>query len=51
MKTLIAAAVLVVLPSVAAFAECGSHSAQTMSCAEGQVWDAPTRACVDRTTS
>ncbi len=51
MKTLIAAAVLAVLPGVAAFAACGPHSLQTMSCAEGQLWDAPTQSCVDRTTS
>ena len=52
-KTLVAAAVLAAAPSFA-FAACnwGEHSEQTASqCAEGQVYDAATSACVDQTTS
>ncbi|MFW2542350.1 chitin-binding domain-containing protein [Primorskyibacter sp. 2E107] len=44
-KTLLAAAALVVAPTVAAFAACSGHSEQAMTCADGSVYDSTTRSC------
>jgi hypothetical protein len=37
------------VPGLAA-AACSDHSAQTMSCADGQVYDSETRSCVPTTS-
>jgi hypothetical protein len=31
---------------MAAWAQCGGHSQQAMTCAEGSMWDPETNACV-----
>jgi hypothetical protein len=48
-KTTLAAFVLAVAPTLS-FAACWEgHSQQAMSCAEGQVWDETSEACVEAT--
>lgn len=49
-RTFLVALALVAAPTLAA-ANCVGHTAQTMSCAEGEVWDTQTRSCVPSTTS
>lgn len=49
-KILMTAVALTVLPA-AAFATCSGKSHQAMSCAEGSVWDADTRSCVQQVSS
>ena len=49
-RTFAAALMLVMLPGLAASA-CIGHTAQTMTCADGQIWDSETRTCLPNTTS
>ena len=49
LRLLITAAVLGVAP-LSAMAACG-HSEARMTCADGLVYDAATRSCVEQTTS
>jgi len=45
------AAVGMMLASALPIAACESHTKQSMSCAEGSVWDAQSETCVPQTTS
>ena len=52
-KTILCALALSLAPTLS-FAACSGmakHDQTAMSCAEGQVFDAATRTCVDQTTS
>ncbi len=50
MRALFSALALALMP-VAAFAQgCGHEQRANMSCAEGQVWDEATKACVVQTS-
>lgn len=44
MKTLLSAAILALAPALA-FAACGGHSEQAMTCADGTVYDAASGSC------
>ena len=51
-KTIVAAALLALSPSISLAMCNGEHASQeAMSCAEGTVWDAATSTCVDQATS
>ena len=49
-KTVLVSAALTLGTTVSAYAGCTHHQQQAMSCAEGSVYDAETKACVPMTT-
>ncbi|MCR9114286.1 MAG: adenylosuccinate lyase [Rhodobacteraceae bacterium] len=50
-KVILTSAALTLASALSAYAGCGKHSEQAMSCAEGTSWDAETLTCVPQTTS
>jgi hypothetical protein len=50
-KVVLTSVALTLASTLSAYAGCGKHSEQAMSCAEGAVWDSEARVCVPQTTS
>lgn len=49
-KVVATSVALTLATSLSAFAACGSHSKQAMTCADGTSWDSESRSCVPTTS-